>query len=209
MPEGLVNMSKQFGNLPMESLIGAPMSAVAKANAQLVTTNAKFIQDIGMIKDENGQLQARMVPFKFDKLIENADGTVETHEVEMKVPMLATVQVPALSIKEANVSFDMSVNSSTEDSSSSDSEASLDATVKVGFGLWSVSAKIHGKTSSHQSHTRKSDNSAKYHVDVRATDEGAPEGLMRVLDIMADAITPAPSTKKADTPAPAPKKKDK
>lgn len=200
MPEGLVDMSKQFGNLPMESLIGGPLAAVAKANGQLVSTNAQFIQDIGMVKDKDGNMQARMVPFKFDKLMDLGGGKTEMQEVELKVPMLAIVQVPALSVKEANISFDMSVNSSTEDSSSSDSEASLDATVKVGFGLWSVSAKIHGKTSSHQSHTRKSDNSAKYHVDVRATDEGMPEGLARVLDIMHDSIVAAPPKPKADAP---------
>lgn len=199
MPEGLANMAQQFGNLPMESLIGGPLSAVAKGNAQLISANAKFIHDVGMNDDGNGNTTARMVPFKFDKLVEKEDGTVETQEVELNVPMLALVQAPSLSVKEANISFDMEVNSSTEDKSESSSEASLDASVKVGFGMWSVTAKIHGKTSCHSSHTRKSDNSAKYHVDVRATDDGMPEGLARVLDIMHESIVPAPP--KPKTPA--------
>ena len=38
--------------------------------------------------------------------------------------------------------------------------------------------------------TRKSDNSARYTVHCEARDDGAPEGLMKVLDILGDAIKP-------------------
>jgi hypothetical protein len=76
MPEGLVDMSKQFGSLPMESLIGGPLSAAATANAQLAMTNAKFITDIGFKKDENGNpTDANMVDFQFEKQIVGDDGS--------------------------------------------------------------------------------------------------------------------------------------
>ena len=39
-------------------------------------------------------------------------------------------------------------------------------------------------------HTRSTDKSAKYHVEVHALDEGMPEGLSRVLDILQSAIAP-------------------
>lgn len=48
-----------------------------------------------------------------------------------------------------------------------------------------------GAVSSHQSNTRSSDNSAKYHVEVHAKQAGMPEGLSRVLDILATAVQPA------------------
>jgi hypothetical protein len=49
---------------------------------------------------------------------------------------------------------------------------------------------ISGSVSSHQSNTRSTDNSAKYHVDVRAANHGTPEGLSRVLDILSVAAAP-------------------
>ena len=49
---------------------------------------------------------------------------------------------------------------------------------------------VTGSISAHQSNTRSSDNSAKYHVDVRATNHGTPEGLARVLDMMAANVAP-------------------
>jgi hypothetical protein len=50
---------------------------------------------------------------------------------------------------------------------------------------------ISGSVSSHQSNTRSTDNSAKYHVDVRAANHGTPEGLSRVLDILSVAAAPS------------------
>lgn len=191
MPQGLVDMSQQFGSLPMESLIGGPLQAAAKANGQLVATNAKFIKDIGFKKDAQGNpTEANMVDFKFEKQVIGADGTVTPQSVDVKVPMLAIVPLPALKIKDVEVNFTMSVNSSTEDTSSRDSEAGFEGEGGVNYGIFSVHVKVHGKTSSHSSSTRKSDNSAKYDVKVSATDDGIPEGLARVLDMMNDAIQP-------------------
>jgi hypothetical protein len=197
MPEGLVDMSKQFGSLPMESLIGGPLSAAAKANGQLVATNAQFITDIGFKKDKDGNpVEANMVDFEFEKQIVKPDGSVVPEAVKVKVPMLAIVPLPALKIKDVNVNFTMQVSSSTEDQSSKDSEAGFSGEGGVNYGIFSVHVKVHGKTSSHSSHTRKSDNSAKYDVSVMATDDGIPEGLARVLDMMNDAITPQSSPAK-------------
>jgi len=44
--------------------------------------------------------------------------------------------------------------------------------------------------SSHMQNTRSSDNSAKYHLNVKAEDKGMPEGLARVMDIMQTACEP-------------------
>lgn len=58
------------------------------------------------------------------------------------------------------------------------------------IGPFSMKAKVKGSISSHKENTRKSDNSAKYHVQVRATQGEMPEGLSRVLDILNTAINP-------------------
>lgn len=196
----LVDMSKQFGNLPMESLIGGPLQAVAKANAQMAVTNAKFITDIGFKKDDKGNpTETNMVSFGYEKNIVGDDGAVVPTKMTIKAPLLAVVPLPSLKVVEATVDFTMSVSSSAEDQSSSDSEAAMSGEGRVGWGPFSVSVKVSGKTSSHSSSTRKSDNSAKYTVSVTARDDGPAEGLMRIIDVLCDSIgeTPAPAAQPA------------
>jgi hypothetical protein len=186
MAEGLVDMSKQFGNLPMEELIGGPLVAAANANSKMVMTNANFIQSVGFTKDKDGKGSANMVEFAYKQ--QDKDGNIQDMGIE--VPLLAIIPLPALKVEEAEVTFSMQVNSSTEDTSESESEAGFEGEATYNAGLFKASIKVHGKTSAKSSHTRKSDNSAKYDVHVIARDSGIPEGLNRVLDIMHDAVTP-------------------
>lgn len=201
MADGLVNMSSQFQGLPMEDLIGGPLGAACKSQIQLANATANFITQIGFLPKKEGNDivpgETRTVSFSFDRPNQNPDtGDIEQERVELEVPLLAIVKIPNLSINNVDVTFDMEVKSSTSSTESSDKQASLDATVKVGWGVFSATAKIHGSVSTHKENTRSSDNSAKYHVEVHATDNGPPEGLMRVLDIMQTACVPKSITPK-------------
>jgi hypothetical protein len=107
--------------------------------------------------------------------------------MNLVVPLLTIVKAPNLQIKEVNVTFDMAV--STSDSSANTNSQS--ATVSASYRGWGAKVKFSGTVSNKNESQRKSDTSAKYHVDVKALDEGAPEGLMKVLDILGEAIQPA------------------
>jgi hypothetical protein len=115
-----------------------------------------------------------------------------TETVVVDVPVLAIVTAPALSIKTVNIAFDMEVKSSSSSKSSTDEalSASVDASAK--WGVAKVAVHIQGSVATHKENTRSTDNSAKYHVEVQASDVGMPEGLRRVLDIMNSAIVPVP-----------------
>jgi hypothetical protein len=206
MADGLVNMSSQFKGLPMEDLIGAPLTAACNSQLKLANATANFIKVIGFLPPTKDQIESdpnavggvRTAIFKFDRPAQlpaagdTGDGTIPnaTETVEIEVPLLAIVKVPNLNIDKVDVTFDMEVKSSTSDSSSSDKELAVDAEAKVGWGVFSASVKVHGSISAHQEHTRTSDNSAKYHVEVHASDTGIPEGLARVLDILQTAAAP-------------------
>ena len=58
-----------------------------------------------------------------------------------------------------------------------------------------------GSIACNEKNTRSSDNSAKYHVDLHAKDYGTPEGLSRMLDILATASTPRAITTTLKEPA--------
>lgn len=102
-------------------------------------------------------------------------------------------------VQSVDVTFDMEVKSSVSSQRTSDKSGTLDATAKLGWGAFSLDVTIKGSISSHESNTRSSDNSAKYHVSVQARQAGTPEGLSRVLDILSSAVQPSAITPDSST----------
>lgn len=175
-------IGEQFSGLDMKNLIGAPLGAAADASVQLAHSTADFINTVGF--DKNGK--TRTAVFKFNQIGKNEDGSIENQEMSVDVPLLAIVPIPNLQVDEVNILFDMEVKQSEKSESSSDYGGSFSGTAN--FGIFK--ATVSGSVSAHSSNTRSSDNSAKYHVDVSATNHGTPEGLARVLDMMAANIAP-------------------
>ena len=200
MADTLVNMSDQFGGLPMDQLIGGPLKAACNAQTLLAKASSDFIQDVGLDTDATGKIMsARTVDFSFNKPVQAPDGTTTMEKVDLQVPLLAIINTPSLSIKEAEVRFTMEVKSSTSSKKTSDTKADLTAHAKYNAGFFSCDVTIHGSVANHSENSRKSDNSAKYDVKVIARDDGPPEGLMKVLDMLNDAIAPTqgvPAAKK-------------
>ncbi|MDE6387010.1 MAG: DUF2589 domain-containing protein [Lachnospiraceae bacterium] len=175
-------IAEQFAGLQMDQLIGGPLSAAADASTLLANSTADFINRVGF--DAGGKV--RNVAFGYQKRTPNEDGTSTLDEMKVSVPMLAIVPIPNLQIDEVNILFDMEVKQSERQESATDLSATVSGSANFGI----VKVNVTGSVSSHQSNTRSSDNSAKYHVDVRATNHGIPEGLARVLDMMAANVAP-------------------
>jgi hypothetical protein len=210
MAEELINMASQFKGLPMGDLIGGPLTAACDAQVRLANATADFIKFVGFMpppaNDPSGVGATRTAKFAFNRQAPDPTniGQHVTERVEMDVPLLAIVKIPALSITRVDITFDMEVKSSFASKESTDTSASLSADAKVGWGPLSVTVHVEGSVASHKENTRSSDNSAKYHVQVLAEDTGMPEGLARVLDILHTAIAPAsapPSSPPANPPA--------
>lgn len=178
-----MSIGQQFQGLPMDQLIGSPLSAAADASMRLANSTAEFINKVGF--DANGNV--RNVAFKYEKRSMNDDGTSNLDEMKVDVPMLAIVPIPNLQVDEVNILFDMEVKQSERSETAVDVGATITGTAKLGI----ISVSVSGSVSAHHGHTRSTDNSAKYHVDIRATNHGTPEGLARVLDMMAANVAPS------------------
>ena len=189
-------MADNFKGLPMGDLIGGPLMAACDAQVRMANATADFIKVVGFLPPtEKGQAYGavRTATFKFTRPTGAApkeDGSAPTEDVTLDVPLLAIVKVPALAIKTVDVTFDMEVKSSETSKESTSAEASLSAEASGGWGPFSLKVNVAGSVASHKENTRSSDQSAKYHVAVHAADDGMPEGLARVLDIMNSAIAP-------------------
>ena len=193
MPDQLVKMSDQFGGLPMDQLIGGPLKAACSAQTLLAKASSDFIKDVGLNDAGGGNMSARTVDFSCNRPTTAPDGSTSLEKVDLQVPLLAIINTPSLSVKEAEVRFTMEVKSSTSSKTTSDTKAELTAHAKYNAGLFSCDVTVHGSVANHSENSRKSDNSAKYDVKVVARDDGPPEGLMKVLDMLNDAIAPTPA----------------
>ena len=189
-----MSVASQFSALPMSSLIGGPLQAAATAQGTLANITSDFITTVGLEKDGD-KLKARTVAFNYQKPVKNTttdkDGntteTWEKQEMSLDVPLLSIVKSPNLQVKEVDVNFNMEVKASSASSSETNKKASVDAS----WSGWGAKVSFHGSVSNKNTSQRSSDTSAKYEVKVLAKDDGAPEGLMKVLDILGEAIQPA------------------
>ena len=190
----MASIADQVKGLPIGTLIAEPLLGAAKAQGQLAHTTEQFIKDIGLEDDGNGKLKARTVEFDYDAPVQSKDAngaiTTSIEHRKLRVPLLSVIQTPNLGVKKATVDFDMEVKSSTQDTSSINTKTDLG----VKYDNWwsPVKVNLNASISTKSENIRKTDNSAKYTVHVEARDDGAPEGLMKVLDILGAAIQPVP-----------------
>ena len=197
--EGLVNIANQFSGLDMAALIGGPLSAACDAQTMLAKSTLNFIEEVGLeAPDGDGNRKVRTANFSFTRAADSAEqGKMSSEKVDMNVPLLAIVNVPALSIDKVNITFDMEVKSSMSSESKKDKAGEIGADAGLKIGPFSMNVKIKGSISCHESNTRSSDNSAKYHVEISASQQRTPEGLSRMLDILAGAVAPSNVSKEA------------
>jgi hypothetical protein len=169
-----MSLSDEFKGLPIEDLIGAPLVATANAQGKLAAMTADFIKNVGVKSDGS----VSTVEFKYKT--RNAEGTEVDNVVD--VPLLSIVNIPALAVKRAEVAFTMEVKQQTAEKSVKDASSTVEANYKA---FWSpFSAKITGTVATKSENTRSTDKTAKYDIRVEARDDGMPEGLAKVLDIL-------------------------
>ncbi|MBU1324022.1 MAG: DUF2589 domain-containing protein [Alphaproteobacteria bacterium] len=192
---------EEFKGLPIAQLISGPLVAAAEAQMMLANSTADFIRIIGFQppgnsadpEDPNALGPVRTAKFGFNRQIADpATGLAKTETIELDVPLLALVNVPALLVTTVDVTFDMEVKSSTRNTDSTNSAISGDLTVQQRWGAGSARLNIRGSVSSHKENVRSTDTSAKYHISVQAVDRGPPDGLQRVMNILHQAIVPPP-----------------
>ena len=117
------SIADQFKGLPIGELIANPLIAAAQAQGKLAGITEQFIEEVGLEKDSSsGKLSARTVDFDYDALVEKK--STDTNGVEttttiseprsIKVPLLAIVNTPNLSVKNVKIDFDMKVQSTSE-----------------------------------------------------------------------------------------------
>ncbi len=212
MSKELISMAQQFQGLPMDSLIGGPLNAAAKANGAMAATQTKFMLDTCFSKDESDpessykpimikmELERGVItpPILDDEGKESTPAKIDKVLTTFNLPILTIIPLNSLGVDEISILFDMEVKSSYGEEESEDSsiqkagKTSFEA--KIGYGPFSASVKGSASYSSEEnssksSHYEKSNN-AKYTVNVHAGQLPLPLGVTTIINAFTNAIEP-------------------
>ncbi|MCK9171667.1 MAG: DUF2589 domain-containing protein [Treponema sp.] len=157
--------------MPISELIAAPLEAAVEAQTKLAQSTVDYITEVGFEKNGN---RAREMMFTVQRPAEKEG---KTEELTIRAPLLALVPVPNLAIEEMNIDFQMEVTSTDKVVEKKQTEGNEEGRIVVA-----------GKVSSNAEHTRETNQSAKYQIQVKARKQAAPEGLSRLLDVLAATV---------------------
>ncbi len=167
--------------LPMDRMISGPLQAMITAQAQAARTYADFLLSV-CIKDG----KAVSVQFDYEEtMVDSAGNAKGVVTKTMRIPLMAAIVHPIIAVEEGTIDFELTISQSEETHSSTEAQASLEAS--VGWGPFSV--KITGSVSHKAEQTRKTDTRARYAVHTQVKRQPPPESLMRVIDFLTDAAT--------------------
>ena len=168
-------IAQMMGGLPMNELIGAPLTSVVDAQRDLAKTMVNYVNEIGYADGAGKSEEARMLKFKLTKPV-ITDDAVTTTNIEMQAPVLGLLPMPALLVDKIAIDFQMEVTAA----STSKSNTSAEASTEVSGGFWRVKAKVSGKVSTARENTRSTNQTAKYQVHVEANQQPQTECLSKL-----------------------------
>ena len=91
--------------LSLSQLIGAPIRALVEAEAQSAAATAHFIRNVGFKPPDDAALEefGDLQMARFKTVRRGADGADE--EVEVQIPLLTLLPIPALQIRDATLDY--------------------------------------------------------------------------------------------------------
>lgn len=184
----------ELASLDFQNMIGGPLSAVVKAQADAAVTSVDFIKAVGF--DEENDNKPTMVTFEYDKPVEStaADGTVtvEVKPFKLTVPFLTMLPIPFIRVEETKIDFNAKITSVRESKSTSQHGLDTELKAKAGWGWGSAQLKVNYSYKKSTSASQKIERTYTLAVHVRAVQDELPAGTERLLGILESVITEVP-----------------
>jgi Protein of unknown function (DUF2589) len=164
--------------LGLGELLGSLLTAVVEGQAAATGSALDFVEKIGLAGDPDNP-EFRTVTVRYTKLDENQ----EPAEFELELPLLAMVNVPTITVKQAKVAFTYDVVTTTHESTTTgdDDDKGAHPLTKIVRPVRPVT--LVGYVPRRTSTTR--DSTARTGIDVEVTVESQnlPLGLERLLEL--------------------------
>jgi hypothetical protein len=179
-----MSYGNELAQIDFASMIGGPLDAVIRAQAQAAMTTVDFIKNVGFNKDG----VANEVTFRYRRPGEGATGTGQEVEHTLTVPLLTIVPVPFIRVDETVIDFKAKITGVKESENTTTHNASVQAEASVGFAVWRASLKASYSFQSSSRNGSKEERTYALNVRVRAVQDQMPAGLERVLGILENSI---------------------
>jgi hypothetical protein len=168
----------EFQSLPLEFIIASPLTGAVKAQALMAEATRKFIETF-IAQDASFSIRSK-----------NADGKETSTDV--KVPLLSIVPVPHLRIDSLTVNFKYEIAQISAEKSSLDKSVELEAAT-AGVLSNFVKASLKGSVASRSSTESTMNRSGSLEITLHASEAPVPEGLARVLSLLAHSVEVPPA----------------
>jgi hypothetical protein len=174
MPNAIIPAA-EFQSLPLEFVIASPLTGAVKAQAQMAEATKAF-------------LEAFKGDVAFDLKTKNGAG--EESSTTIQVPLLSIVPVPHLQIDSLTVNFKYEISQIFADKESIESNVALDLGT-TGVLSNFVKASLKGSVASRSSSEATTNRSGCLEITMHASEAPIPEGLARVLSLLAHSVPDA------------------
>ena len=163
--------------LGLGELIGSLLTAIVEGQAAATGSALDFVEQIGLSGDP-AHPGFKTVTIRYSKLDENQ----EPAEFELELPVLALVNVPTLTVKEAKLAFSYDVVTTTrETTGTGGDEESVRPLVGIVQPVRPVS--LIGYVPRRTTSTRDSNERTGLNVEVTVESQDLPLGLERLLEL--------------------------
>lgn len=193
------NLVQELNSLDFSVYIGGPLQAAVKAQHDASISQVNFIKEVGFVPavEASGTTpaspaQLRYVDFNYQKSIPNpsydpaVSGSKPFNEssVNLKVPFLTMLTIPAIRIDEVTIDFNAKLNSVETQNISSEFQGSASLSAK----FWKIKLNASASYKKTTSSTSTTEKTYTLGVHVRAVNDELPAGLSRILDMLEDSI---------------------
>ena len=189
-----MSIGQELSSIDFQSMIGGPLNAVIKAQAQSAQTSVDFIKSVGFNSADAPENPGKptMVTFEYDKPTEkkDADGriTIEPVPYKMTVPILTMLPIPYIRVEEVTIDFNAKINSISESTTTNSTDLSASLAVKGGWGPVSAELKCSYSNKKSTSATEKTERTYSMNIHVRAVQDELPAGLEKLLNVLENNI---------------------
>lgn len=187
-------IGQELSSIDFQSMIGGPLNAVIKAQAQSALTSVDFIKSVGFNADDAAEDAGKptMVSFEYDKMLETKDaaGVITTTVVPftLTVPILTMLPIPFIRVEEVTIDFNAKINSVVESKTTFSSKLDTSMSAKLGWGPFSTKLKCSYSRKRSSSSAQKIERTYSLSVHVKAVQDELPAGMEKLLGILEDNI---------------------
>lgn len=186
-----IRPAAEFQALPLEFIVSAPLIAAVTAQARAAEATKAFIESL---IDDNGK------PINVDFKVKHRDGG-DIKETDISAPLMSIVPIPHLQIDSLNVDFRFEISQTYTDKNTRDKECSVAVETGGALSPW-VKGSLRGSVSSKSSEESSMNRSGQIKISVHASEAPMPEGLAKVLNLLASTIEIGPTVDAPPPPKP-------